>query len=287
MLSTNGIARGTTNYLVIKNNRLNFSDQESSVSSTEYNFKTYKTINFTAGTDGSLTYSSITNLITVDTDTSGHSDIDKKHLLQVGDQVIISGAKENGYNGVYTVKELDATYPDYKFTVQAIATPTATTATAATISISPGTPSQMIEKTCKSLIKQLNNIAVASRGSIAEYLSTDSGDISLQFPGIIGIYTDFITPTNVDVYTNSGLASYFSPNLYENYATSNSNGFLENIDKPNKIIGLSIDLPFTDILLKTNKLDRIDYMYIRNYQDYNLFYFNVAILCIIRIGTLV
>ena len=42
-------------------------------------------------------------------------------------------------------------------------------------------------------------------------------------------------------------------------------------DKPNKIIGLSIDLPFTDILLKTNKLDRIDYMYIRNYQDYQLF----------------
>jgi len=43
------------------------------------------------------------------------------------------------------------------------------------------------------------------------------------------------------------------------------------IFRPNKIIGVSVDMPFTEILLKTNKLDRLDYIFLRNKQDYNLF----------------
>ena len=41
--------------------------------------------------------------------------------------------------------------------------------------------------------------------------------------------------------------------------------------KPNKLIGVSVDLPYTEILLKTNKLDRFDYIFLRNRQDYVLF----------------
>ena len=228
LLSTNGISRDGTNYLKIKNNYLYFTDVESSPSATTANFKVYKKIDFTAGTDGAMTYSG--GEITVDTDTS-HSNIDRKHLLAVGDQVIIAGANENGYNGVYTVKALDGTNPDYKFTVQAVAIPTASTATAATISVSPGTPSQMIEKTAKSLIKQLNNITYASRESVAEYLSVDNGDISLQFPGIIGIFFDFITPTSTDIEVNSGLATYITPNL----VAGSKDNFIDIISKTNKV----------------------------------------------------
>ena len=42
-------------------------------------------------------------------------------------------------------------------------------------------------------------------------------------------------------------------------------------NKPNKIIALSVDLPSTDILLKTNKLDRFDHIFLRNIQDFILF----------------
>lgn len=38
-----------------------------------------------------------------------------------------------------------------------------------------------------------------------------------------------------------------------------------------KIIALSVDIPFIDILLKTNKLDRLDFIFLRNYQDFILF----------------
>lgn len=41
--------------------------------------------------------------------------------------------------------------------------------------------------------------------------------------------------------------------------------------RPNKIIALSVDMPYTEILLKTHKLDRLDYIFLRNKQDYAIF----------------
>lgn len=43
------------------------------------------------------------------------------------------------------------------------------------------------------------------------------------------------------------------------------------INKPNKILAVSVGLPYTDILLNTNKLNIIDYIFIRSQQDINLF----------------
>jgi polysaccharide pyruvyl transferase WcaK-like protein len=42
-------------------------------------------------------------------------------------------------------------------------------------------------------------------------------------------------------------------------------------NKPNKIIGVSVGLPYTDILINTTKLSIIDHIFIRSYQDLPLF----------------
>lgn len=55
-----------------------------------------------------------------------------------------------------------------------------------------------------------------------------------------------------------------------------NNYFLDQIiskflDKPNKIIAVSVGLPYTDIIINTNKLNIIDYIFVRTQQDLELF----------------
>ena len=43
------------------------------------------------------------------------------------------------------------------------------------------------------------------------------------------------------------------------------------INKPNKILAVSVGLPYTDIIINTNKLNIIDYIFVRSKQDIPLF----------------
>ena len=43
------------------------------------------------------------------------------------------------------------------------------------------------------------------------------------------------------------------------------------INKPNKILAVSVGLPYTDIIINTNKLNIIDYIFVRSQQDISLF----------------
>ena len=48
-------------------------------------------------------------------------------------------------------------------------------------------------------------------------------------------------------------------------------------NKPNKIIAVSVGIPYIDIIINTNKLNIIDYIFVRTKQDLDLFkeYFHV------------
>ena len=43
------------------------------------------------------------------------------------------------------------------------------------------------------------------------------------------------------------------------------------INRPNKIIAVSVGIPYTDIIINTNKLNIIDYIFARTHQDLELF----------------
>lgn len=108
---------------------------------------------------------------------------------------------------------------------------------------------------------------------IGYYNHNNIGDDQYQitFPMLFEEKCEFIDADTIEKYQfdDNDVIIFGGGAVLNDYFVDKIN--LKFKDKPNKIIGLSIDLPFTDILLKTNKLDRIDYMYIRNYQDYNLF----------------
>ena len=70
-------------------------------------------------------------------------------------------------------------------------------------------------------------------------------------------------------FKDSDLIIFGGGNVLCDYFVDKLLSVFEN--RTNKIIALSVDIPFTDILLKTNKLDRIDFIFLRNEQDYILF----------------